>query len=240
MTVAAVTAILAGLLLLVFINRYRSSVNDGAQPASVLVADRLIPKGTSASAVVSGGFLRPATVTTGDRQAGALADARALNGQVATRDVAPGQQITAADFAVGADPLRGELGGRQRAISIPLDSSHGLMGDVRANDHVDVYVGFNTTNSANGQGTPVLSMLFDDVLVLKVPVTPTSGSATNGNVILRATDAQAAKLAFASDNGKLWLVLRPPTGAAAIRPSTITLESLLAGTKSIQTSGGGR
>ena len=34
-----------------------------------------------------------------------------------------------------------------------------------------------------------------------------------GIVVLKVTDAQALELAGSSDNSKLWLILRPPTGA---------------------------
>ena len=40
---------------------------------------------------------------------------------------------------------------------------------------------------------------------------------------------QAADLAFASDNGKLWLVLRPRTGAKPSTATMVTPETLLLG-----------
>ena len=94
---------------------------------------------------MSGGLFTPATVQQGNLEAGALTSAAALDGKVATRDIYPGQQITAADFAAGADPLRGQLKGNQRAIAVPLDSAHGIVGEVRTGDHVDVLAGFNST-----------------------------------------------------------------------------------------------
>ena len=46
---------------------------------------------------------------------------------------------------------------------------------------------------------------------------------------LKTTSYQSQKLAFASDNGKVWLVLRPPTGARASAPKLVTVETLLLG-----------
>ena len=43
---------------------------------------------------------------------------------------------------------------------------------------------------------------------------------------LRVSDSDAAKLAYASDKGKVWLVLRPPAGAKQTRPSAVTLNAL--------------
>ena len=62
-------------------------------------------------------------------------------------------------------------------------------------------------------------------MALPEPFEPPSTS----NVTLRTTPYQAEQLAFASDNGKVWLVLRPPTGAQPSPPSLIDVESLLLG-----------
>jgi Flp pilus assembly protein CpaB len=57
------------------------------------------------------------------------------------------------------------------------------------------------------------------------------GKAGNGNgtFYFKVTDAQATKLAFASDNGKLWLALRPAAGAKTAAPSVVTAETLMLG-----------
>jgi Flp pilus assembly protein CpaB len=52
-------------------------------------------------------------------------------------------------------------------------------------------------------------------------------------VTLRATNAQAEKLAFGSDNGKIWLVLRPAAGARRVKPGLVTVETMLLGTSPI-------
>jgi Flp pilus assembly protein CpaB len=56
-----------------------------------------------------------------------------------------------------------------------------------------------------------------------------AGGSTTSNVSLRVTDRQAAELAFATDNGKVWLALRPPTGAERVRPGLVTIETMLLG-----------
>src|SRR5947208_2461428 len=132
---------------------------------------------------------------------GALSSGAALAGKVATRDIYPGDQITAADFAADADPLRGELTGDQRAMAVPLDSAHGLIGQVRAGDKVDVLAGFNAASSAGGAGRPQLRTLIQNVLVLKAPDgAKTASSTSTQNLTVRVTAAQAAQVAFAADN----------------------------------------
>jgi Flp pilus assembly protein CpaB len=237
-TVALVAAALAAIVLLVFASSYKDHVQGGNAQRTALVADRLIPKGTSGDLVVSGSLFRQRQVRDSALRAGAIADGSALAGRVATRDIYPGQQITSGDFAANADPLRGKLKGNQRAIAISMDGSHGLIGEVRTGDHVDILAGFSSTSSTTGQGRAQLRTLMEDVLVLKAPA---SGSKVTSNstssVTLRVGAADAGKLAFASDNGKIWIVLRPPTGGTNPAPSAVNLESLLSGTPSISTGG---
>jgi Flp pilus assembly protein CpaB len=208
-------------------------VQNGTLEHSTLVADRLIPKGTAGSVIVSGGFFKPASVQQDSLQTGALTSATALAGKVATQDIYPGEQLTTADFASGADPLRGQLSGDQRAINIPIDSSHGLAGAVRAGDKVDVLAGFNAANSASGRGRPELRTLAENLLVLKAPAVGTPNGNASQNLTIRVSGDLAAQLAFASDNGKIWFVLRPPAGATNTRPSSVTLDSLLSGAPTI-------
>ena len=234
-TIAAMAAALAGVVLLAFVSQYKDRVQGGTIERSVLVADRLIPKGTSGAVVVSDGLFKPASVQEETVQAGALSSAATLEGKVATRDIYPGQQITAADFASNADPLRGQLRGIQRAMDVPIDDAHGLVGEVRAGDSVDVLAGFNTANSGTGRGRPQLRTLIQDVRVLKAP---DADAKAHGNdtkdLTVRVTAQQAAQVAFAADNGKVWFILRPPSGAKNVPASSVLLDSLLAGTPAIE------
>jgi Flp pilus assembly protein CpaB len=236
--IAAVAAVLAGLVLLVFASQYRSSVRGGTVQRTVLVADRLIPKGTSGDVIVADGFFKPTSVQQDAVDAGALVSASALAGKVATRDVYPGEQLAASAFLAGADPLRGQLRPDDRGIALALDAPHAMGGQIRAGDHVDVLAGFNATNAGTGQGRPELRTLLQDVLVLAAP--STAAGSSNGTVTVRVGQADAPRLAFAADNGKLWLVLRPPVGAKNRTPSSVTLDSLLTGTPSIPVGGTGR
>lgn len=228
--VAGGTALLAGLVLLVFLNQYRQDVRGGTATTTALVAGALIPKGTSGDLVISQELFRSSAITDAELEEGALIDTQALDGKVAARDIFPGQQITAADFTAGGDPLRGRLAADQRAMSIPIDGAHGLVGNVRTGDSVDVLAGFDATGSTKGAGQPVVQTLLQDVLVLDAP----DGDARVGgnrvtSVTLRVDDSDAAKLAFAADNGDVWLVLRPPAGATSKRQSAVSLDSVVSG-----------
>jgi hypothetical protein len=53
------------------------------------------------------------------------------------------------------------------------------------------------------------------------------------NVTLRVSDQQAAEIAFSSENGKLWIVLRPKAGAEPTTPDLVTLETVLFGVEAV-------
>jgi Flp pilus assembly protein CpaB len=230
--VAAGAALLAGVSIAVYLNRYRHSVSSQGAPVTVLVASRAIAKGTSGDVVASQGMFTTATLRESQLREGAFSDAAAIRGRVAVRDVYKGQQLTAADFVAGATSLSSSLTGTQRIVTIPLDTAHGLIGHLQAGDRVDVYAGFNITpvgTVTSSNSYPVIRRLMDNILVVDVSGAGKTGAAVgqqnSTNVSLRLTDAQTAKVVFASDNGKIWLSLRPAANVKSTRPGLVTVGS---------------
>ena len=241
--VAAGAALLAGISIAVYLNRYRSSVSSAGAPVTVLVAKRAIAKGTSGSVVASQNMFTTATLRESQLREGAFSDPAAIRDRVAVRDVYKGQQLTAADFIAGAVSLPSTLTGTQRIITIPLDSAHGLIDGIEPGNRVDVYVGMNVISLGpdgqprdGGQGKPVVRLIVADVPVLAIADKKTRGGSGSNttNVSLRLDDLTAAKIAFASDNGKVWLALRPSAGAKRSRPDIVTVETLLLGVPPVQ------
>jgi Flp pilus assembly protein CpaB len=213
--VGVAAAVLAAILLLVYLSHYRSSVKGSTEPVTVLVAKRLIPKGTSGSSIAAQNLFVVTTIPKGQLKVGAISDPAVLQGTVTAADVYPNQQLTTSDFttkSVGA--LASQLSGKWRAISLPsLDAAHGLSPDVQAGDHVDVYA---NVRSLEG-------LVMSDVLVLASPTAATGSAPASGNYILRIPTSRAAKFAWIGENGKYWLVLRPASKAlpssSAVAPS---------------------
>jgi Flp pilus assembly protein CpaB len=183
----------------------------------VLTADRLIPRGTAAGEVITEKLFKANAIPADNVRPGAVTQASQIVGKVAVRDVLPGQQITLADFAATADPIRSRLTKRERALQIPIDKIHGLLGTIRTGDHVDILAAFNATSATTGSGTPTLEPLVRDIRIMQN---------TGDSVILETTDVQGAKLAFAADNAKLWFLLRPPVGATDSKSSSVSQDSL--------------
>jgi len=232
---AAAAAALAIVVLLVFMQSYKRSLDQRADPVTVLVAKSELPKGSSGDAIARKGLFQATGFKREQVKEGAITDPSSLRGLVTTRTIVPGQQLTSADFAKPTDPVLSKLSNDQRAVTVPLDSAHGMIGQISAGDHVDVFAGFQVQPDGAQRPRPVMRVLFQDVEVLEAPdVDPKAkgGLAQQNqtqNVVLRVTDSQAVGLAFASDNGKLWLVLRPTTGAKPSPPNLVTVETLLLG-----------
>ncbi len=233
---AAVAGLLAVAILMVFIRGYKRSLDKSAEPVTVLVAKGELPKGSSGDLIAGKGLFQATGFKREQVKEGAITDPASLRGQVAAHDLVPGQQLTTADFSKPTDPVISKLGEDQRAVTVPLDAAHGMIGQVQAGDHVDVFAGFQVQPDGATRPRPVLRVLMQDVEVLKAP---SAGEKQGGgglsqqsqlqNVVLRVTDRQAVELAFSSDNGKVWIALRPQAGAKQNAPSLVNLERLLLG-----------
>lgn len=222
----AASAVLAAVLLLVYLGQYRSSVNSAAAPITVLVAEKLIPKGTSAAVIGSDGLMTALTIPRDQAKDGAVSDPTLLKGRVAVEDIYPGQQLTVGDFTTTTtQAIPTKLVRDQRAIAVPFDAAHGMTGFVQPGDRVDMYVGLYEEASPVGA---VLKLLAENVYVLDTPGAGGSGIGGNtANFVFRTNGAQAAHIAWSADNGTLWIVLRPANQARPVRPGLVTGQTIL-------------
>ena len=227
MILAVLAAVVAGIAVLVYVVNYRESVSAGGEPAGVLVAKSLIPEGTAGESVARNQLFVTQEVRQSQLQEGALTDPASLRGRTAVADVYPGSQLTAADFAASGSALATTLAPRQRAITLAFDTTHGITNSLRAGDRVDVYALFNVTSVAgSGESRPLLRLIMQNVHVVDVLNTGDGGSAL---LTFRVPPQRAAELAFASENGRLWLTLRPSDRAKLTPPSAVTVETLMLG-----------
>jgi Flp pilus assembly protein CpaB len=231
-------AVLAAIILVTYLNRYRASVKQSGLPVSVLVANGVIEKGTSGEVIANEDLYRITSMAKGDVSEGAITDPDALKGSVAAADVFPGEQLTKAKFSTSeVGSLANRITGDERVMTLPFDSAHGMIGQVQAGDRIDVYAGFNVRRlGPDGRPEPgvaerpVLKLITSEVQVIDVPQ---SGSGSLGGnkarLTVRASDEDMAKMAFTADNGILWAVLRPRANAAVTSPNIVTIETVLFG-----------
>ena len=237
---ALLIALLAGASILLYLNSYRDSLKAQGALVTVLVAKQTIPKGTSGSVVASKDLYTVTTIRESQLLEGAMSDPATLRDKVATREIFEGAQLTATDFVAGGDSLAAQLTDRERIVSVPLDAAHGLIGGIEPGNRVDVYAG-STSIPLGADGTAdqrrpgAADAAADPVrrprgrrrrARRRDPARRTSACAVD--------DVKAAKLAFASDNGKVWLALRPSAGAKAVKPGIVTIETMLLGVPPVQ------
>jgi Flp pilus assembly protein CpaB len=208
--------VLAAILLVVYLDRYRARVSGRNAPTPVLVAKRLIPSGTPGTLVASQGMYAPTTLPRKEVEVGSIADPSYLSGRAAAADIFPGQQLTATDFAASdTASVKSQITGTERAISISIDPVHGSSSQVVPGDSIDVYI-------ATGG---IVKLFRPNVKVLTTPAVP--GPAGGSNLIIRIDTKDAANWAYVADNASLWFVLRPVAGAKPTKRSQATAATAL-------------
>jgi Flp pilus assembly protein CpaB len=231
LAIAVVAMLVAAGILVFALHRYRQGIENQSKPATVLLANRFIAKGTAGAAIGVGEYFRTTKILDKQVAQGALAGSAALHGEVAAVDIYPGQQLTAADFVSGG-LFYSKLPANLRAVSVPVNTSQGLLGDIQTGDRADVYVSFPKEPE---QKIPAeVRLAAPDVVVLDAGKASTAtlggnSASAESDVVLEVDVHQAAELAFAADNGKVWLVLRPANGTSP-RTEVISELSILAGT----------
>jgi pilus assembly protein CpaB len=230
----ALCALAALGILLFAMSQYQHTVAGNAKQDTVLVATSLIHKGSSADLIASEGLYRVTPVLVTQAEPGAIVDAGSLAGKVAASDILPGQQLTTADFIVGAVGTATQLAPDERAIAVSLDAAHSLGGVLKAGDQVDVYAGFTVALDATNTEHPLVRLLIPDATVLGAPAA-SAGVSAGGDVMLAVNSDQVATLAYATANGVIWLALRPPN-ATAPNTDLTTINTILLGARA--TAGG--
>jgi Flp pilus assembly protein CpaB len=208
--------VLAAILLVVYLDRYRARVGGENAPTPVLVAKQYIPAGTPGNLIASAPMYAPTTLPRKEVEVGAISDPQYLSGRAASAEIFPGQQFTATDFATAdTASVDSQITGTQRALSISIDGVHGSLSQVQPGDSVDIYT------SVGG----VVKLFRPNVKVLAIPTVP--GPTGSGNMILRLESKDAATFAFAADNTQMYFVLRPVVGAKPTKPSTANAATVL-------------
>jgi pilus assembly protein CpaB len=215
--IAAVLALLAGILTTMYVSSYKHRVQRGEQLVPVLVATKDVPSGTpSAKLSFAERKVQQRNVVTG-----AISDKRRLAGLVSQSPIFAGEQVTMRRFAsVSALGPRGAIHGQMRVVALPGDSNQLLSGVLRPGDRVDVVAALPPRTSSTSVKPSVV--LLKNVLVLRAAQQTSSTGTKLGStgtdqklsVLLSLADKDAQKLFFAMENGDWTLALRPIDGSA--------------------------
>ena len=215
--VGIIAAVIAAILLIVYITRYKSSVDSSAAAVPVLVAKNLIPKGTPGAVVATKELYQSTSVPEDKVQDGAISDPNALNGRTAIADVYPGSQLTLNNFtAEASSALSAQLSGRERAITLTIDPVKGSLANVAGGDKVDIYT------QLEREGRTVIQLFRSGVTVLQAP------GSSGGNVVLKVGTKDASNMLYAANQTTLYFVVRPASGAAPTPGSLADLSTVIA------------
>ena len=213
-------AVLAAILLAVYVTRYRDSVKSGTVNVPVLQATHLIPKGTPGELIATKQLYQPATIAKDEVPAGAITDPAVLAGRVTIADIYPGHKLTIGDFTAEATAsLNTKLTGPQRALTLTVDATRGSLANVASGDHIDIY-----QQLSGPQGT-IVKLFRANVQVVVAP------GAGGGNVVLEVPTRDVPDFLFAWTNTSLAFVIRPATRATPTVVTTADFQSMLKFTK---------
>jgi Flp pilus assembly protein CpaB len=223
-------AVLAAVLVGLYVVSYRNSVTHGAGLVKVLVATRDIPAGTDGSSIAAGGYLKSQTVPRRAVVPGSLTTARPLTSLVAGAEIYKGQQITLRQFTPASQGgIFAKFSGTERVVVVPGDPSQLMAGTVSDGDHVDVVA--TTKYHVDDLARAASRVILRNLLVLKAA----DGSAKSASIAGQAntsaeivmTDRQAQTMAWVMKQGNWFLALRPTNQPRNSQPSIETIFSFL-------------
>jgi len=170
-----------------------------------------------------------------------LSDVKASVGRVARREFARGEPIVESKLLttsknVGMLSLRIPQG--MRAFTVRVNEAVGVGGFLMPDARVDVLL---TTESSGQRATRMSKIILEDIRVLAVGQTidqKDSKPVSVGTVTLSVTPEDAEKLALASNDGKIHLVLRNFADSEKVKTSGISKDRLLSGQRSVPGSSG--
>src|SRR3954451_22562489 len=150
--------------LMTYVRGADSRALAGLRSVDVLVADELIPQGTTADQLDS--LVRTELVPAKTAVDGRVTDLDALAGRVATVDILPGEQLFAGRFARPDDltaPGTVEVPAGLQEVSVLLEPQRVIGGRLAAGDTVGVYL-----SQVLPDGTKQTSDVLHHVLVTQV------------------------------------------------------------------------
>jgi Flp pilus assembly protein CpaB len=221
-------AVLAAVLVGIYLVSYRNSVTEGAGLVKVLVASRDIPAGTNGSSVASGGYLKTEMVPRRAVVPGSVVSAAPLTSQVVTDQIYKGEQITMRQFApTEQGGIFAKFSGKERAVAVLGEPQQLLAGTLSNGDYVDVVA---TAKYRVGASRATTKVVLRNLLVLEAPdaESTSSGGGEKTTAMLVMSDSQAQTMGWAMNMSTWFLALRPTDNPRNSRPSLETLHSFLA------------
>jgi len=230
--VALVLAVVGTLLLISYVQGSEARAQADLQPVDVLVVEKQVPQGSNLDQIKSA--VKLTSLPSASVPNGALKSLDGLDGKVASADLVPGEPLLGVRLvdptslaAPGSVPVPAGM----QEISVQLDAQRVVGGRIAAGDTVGVVALF----AGDGPDGATAQQIFHKVLVTSVQRAAAQNSGSNqasseqantqlptGQLLVTfaRSDADAQKIAFAAEFGKLWLT-KEPSSATESAPTII-------------------
>ncbi len=209
---AVILAAVSGIGVYFYVTSADTRAQKNASVVEAFVASQDIPKGTSGDNALSSGLITTAKVLEGSVPADAVTDTSALKGKVAVTTISAKQYITANSFASPANGGGGSLaaaidGQGLVAVTISVDTAHGVAGAIAPGDHVDVAVVGDTGAQYLLQNVRVLAVGQATATAAPTGASSAASAASSGLITFEVSPADALQVENAAHSGSLYLSL---------------------------------
>lgn len=223
-------ALVAMLLVLLYVTNYKRSVQHGEAQVPVFVAAHDIAVNTPGADIVAKHDLRQITIPKRNVVPGAISSVDQIRSLVLASPIYAGEQVTVRPFSdVAAQGIRARLRGTMRALQIAGDPEQLLASTLKAGDRVDIVANVRIDPNSNAYADKIVA---HDLLVLQSPSENAAAKATgtsSTSVILQVGDTEIPDVWYAIKNSDWTLELRPVINPADSRPRVATINSVLGG-----------
>jgi len=233
--VAIGLALVAMLIVLLYVKNVRRSAQTDVANVQVYVAAKDLSAGTSGTQIVKGHDLKLQSVQKRDVVPGAISSPAQVDSLMLAAPLYQGEQVTLRRFtSAAAEGIRAQLTGTMRAVQVPGDANQLLAGTLEAGDRVDLVGNIHVTGTTGSQSDATKIVLRNlRVLSTSTPsatskVAPSS-STNSDSVTLAVTDMQVQRLFFVLKNADWTLELRPVLNPADSKGNTATSDTILKG-----------
>jgi pilus assembly protein CpaB len=213
---AVIVAALGTALVYLYAQNKQETAVAATAPVRVLVATTTINSGTTGTAAAAASSFATREVPSGSVVPGALTDPSAVADLVALSPIYPGQQIIPQQWGTSGATNNLSIPAGKMAMSIQLSDPQRVAGFVAPGSSVAV---FATLPDPSNGGLPGTRVLLPKVQVIAVGPTSLVKAAANKDdttnaeqipaaiLTLALTEKEAAKVAFATQGGSLYLGL---------------------------------
>lgn len=228
--VAIGLAVVAMLLVLLYVTNYKRSVQHGASDVQVYVANHDIATGTAGAEIVAKHEVHAISVARRSVVPGAISSVDQIRSLVLSQPIYAGEQVTVRPFSdVAAQGIRARLRGTMRAIQIAGDPNQLLAGTLHEGDRVDLIANLRVDPNSNAYATKIVVRDLAVLTSANEGASAKVGGSNSTSVILAVSDTQVQRLWFAVKNGDWSLELRPVIGAADGRDRIDSIATVLGG-----------